>query len=154
MKQKQLNELATLEKFIPTNWDWINMWWSWKFNWWAIYTEWSDKRFNPERTYFLINGWGKKWFETGDISQLQRLNRLLMAKRRYDLQMTSWIADVKDWIIFISELEEEYPREAQIIKDKLTVWDAFNVYSKYLRNGIEFDMWEKMKVFHTVKLYQ
>lgn len=154
MKQKQLNELATLEKFIPTNWDWINMWWSWKFNWWAIYTEWSDKRFNPERTYFLINWGWKKWFETGDISQLQRLNRLLMAKRRYDLQMASWIADVKDWIIFISELEEEYPREAQIIKDKLTVWDAFNVYSKYLRNWLEFDMWEKMKVLHTVKLYQ
>lgn len=126
MKLKQQQEINTLNKIIEdslslSKWDGINDWAKGKYaNDKVLYVEWSVKRINPEQVYFQINGWWVKWLETGDISEKIRVNKLLKAKEHYDLAMSTWIQDVKSWLLSINELKDDwFWKEAQIIYNKL-----------------------------------
>ena len=143
MRQKQLEEIKTLDKIINdsisiSKWDWINNWASWKYaDDKILFIEWWPSII-PEEIYFKINWGGKKWYTTWYIEQKIRVNKLLKAKERYDLSMTQWIQDIREWILWITELYNDwFIKESKIIFDKLksellpawVAWDML-LYSK------------------------
>lgn len=124
MKIKQKQEILSLDRIIENSWikewDWINDWARWKYREDRIrFVEW-ESHINPESIYFKINWWWQRWFVCWHIDEIIRLNKLLKAKERYDLHMTMWIQDIKEWLLFLSELREDwFDREAKIIWNKL-----------------------------------
>lgn len=142
MKKRQIEEIQTLNRIINDsclkNWDGLNDGARWKYKSDKIkYIEWSSD-INPEQLYFKINWGWEKGFVTGNESQLSYLNKLLKAKEKYDLMITTWKEDLYNWTITINELKEDWwIKESEILskimKDNFTDTNRF-------KNNIWFDM--------------
>lgn len=137
MKERQQIEILTLDRIIQdslslSSWDGIHDGVRGGYADDKVkYVEWNTSRIDPELIYFKINGAWKWGYITGNINEKIRINKLLKAKERYDLSMTTWIADIQEWLLSIQELRAEWwNREADIIQEKL-----FNPYREL--NDIE-----------------
>lgn len=142
MKKRQIEEISTLNRIIEDSslkfWDGLNDGARGRYK--------SDKikfvegaiDINPEVLYFKINWGGEKWFITGNETQLAYLNKLLKAKEKYDLMITTWKEDLYNWTITINELKEDWwVKESEILSKIMK--DNFMDQNRFV-NNIWFDM--------------